>query len=163
MAMATRLQSVTAAELAGLRDDPDSIDSLASRPSYWTHFAATINYFLSGNAYPGEKNGPLWPVLDGAESLSTVRMECGSFGVVPIDHVARLATLLADIDIEAVAAAAGDENLDVDSLINDEELEDLEIIAAEELPGVLTNEVTGLVAFYQTAARDCHAVVMYTT
>jgi hypothetical protein len=161
MAMSTWLQAVTAEEIAELRAQPDTINQLDKPHCYRTHFGPSINYFVLGSAYPGERDGPMWPMLQGATFVDTRTLENGSFGLVSPAQAAELAALLAGVDIAAVAARVA--GADFDDLVDEEELYDLELITQEEGPELIAGELESLVEFYTETARTGLGVVSYTT
>jgi len=61
----TVLQAVDDAQITELRREPGGILQLSAKPSYVTSFGPSVNYFLTGSAYPD--GHPLAVVLEGAE------------------------------------------------------------------------------------------------
>jgi hypothetical protein len=161
MAMSTLLQAVPQRELDALRRDPDRVAHLDTELSYATHFAASINYFLTGNAYPTDEDHALWPMLHGAESVACQSLENGQFGVVPPDRAHELAHLLTGVDVAGVAASI--EDADLEDLVATEELYDVESVDHEEAPVTIAGEIRNLVAFYGRVAAERLGVVSYTT
>jgi hypothetical protein len=161
MAMSTWLQAVTAEEIAELRSRPDGINRLDKPHCYRTHFGPSINYFVLGSAYPGEDDGPLWPMLQGAAFVDTPTLENKSFGLISPTRAGEIAALLAGVDIPAVAARVA--AADFDELVDDEELYDLELITEEEGPDLIAGELAALVEFYAETARAGLGVAGYTT
>ena len=161
MAMSTWLQAVTLDEIADLRGRPDSINQLDKPHYYRTHFGPSLNYFVVGSAYPGESDGPLWPMLHGATFVDTPTLENGSFGLITPAQASEIAALLAEVDVAAVAARVAD--ADFDALIDEEEVDDLELITQDEAPDLIADDLASLVAFYAETARAGLGVVSYTT
>jgi hypothetical protein len=160
MAMTTWLQAVSREEIDALRREPDRVRSMDNEPSFSTHFAASINYFVAGNAYPAEDDHPLWPMLYGAESVACASLENGEFGLVAPETTRRLADVLESLDASTVTARV--EAAQLADLVDDEELYDLELIEPEIAPATITGDLRRLVAFYgQVAAADL-GVVAYT-
>jgi hypothetical protein len=161
MAMSTVLQAVTDDEIEALRREPERVNSLDTEWSYSTHFAASINYFVTGNAYPIEAEHPLWPMLHGEESVACPSLENGEFGIVAPDTAHRVAELLAALDLASVTARI--EEADLEDLVEEEELYDLEVIDHDEAPATITGDLRGLVAFYSRVSVEKRGVIGYTT
>jgi hypothetical protein len=161
MATATHVQMVTDKELADIETTPSSISKLnqPADKTYTTHYACSINYFLTGSAW-GEEH-PLAAMLSGKEQVNTPALENGQFGVVRPKHVAKLAELLSRVDTKKLRARVN--KADWDELA-DEEVLDAEILQESDDPaGELLGDVERLAAFYADADKKKLGVVMYTT
>ncbi|MFE5547266.1 DUF1877 family protein [Streptomyces sp. NPDC056534] len=160
MAQSVRLQAAGSEEIDALRANPAGIGTLTG-DDHRTYLGPTLNYFLTGEAYPNPTGHPLGAVLDGAEDIDCPSLENGAFAVVPREQVADIAALLAAVDLAAVRTAV--EQADFDTLLDEQELYDLELIPVDEAPGVITTEIKQLAAFYERAAQAGLAMAMYTT
>ena len=159
--MSTWLQAVSEQEMEELERDPGLINRL-DKPRYVrTHFSASINYFVTGAAYPGPDHHPLWSMLDGGRSVACATLENGAFGLVSPTEAGLMARLVAEVDLADVVARI--ESADLDDLIGEEELEDLELIDQDEAPTVIVNDLKELTRFYADVAAERLGVVMYTT
>jgi hypothetical protein len=161
MAMSTLLQAVSEHELHGLKRDPDSIRVLAGGQSFTTYFAASINYFLTGNAYPTNQDHALWSMLHGQESVACNSLENGEFGLVAPDRAGQLAQVLTGIDVAGVAARI--DAADLDHLADEEELYDLELIEPGEASTTIAADIRNLIVFYEGVAAQRLGVVSYTS
>ncbi|MFD6825249.1 DUF1877 family protein [Streptomyces sp. NPDC060085] len=160
MAQSVRLQTASNEEIDALRANPGGIGTLTG-DEHHTYLGATLNYFLTGEAYPDPTGHPLGSALDGAEDIDYPGLENGAFAVVPREQVADIAALLVAVDLVAVQTAV--EQADFDMLLDEQELYDLELITADEAPGVIAAEIKQLAAFYARAAQAGFSMVMYTT
>ncbi|MEV0339294.1 DUF1877 family protein [Nocardia sp. NPDC050713] len=161
MAQATWLQAVSSDEIHALRQDPTSINRLDKPGHYRTHYAAALNYFLTGEAWPGPEDHELWSVVGGADSIACSTLENGAFSVVSPDQATALAARLATVDVLAVETAV--RRADFDELVDEHQIYELELITPEEGPGIIVAELEGLTAFYAKTAESKLGVVMYTT
>ena len=159
--MCTYLQRVTAEQLARLVAKPESIARLDEPETFATHHMATINYFLTGSAYPGRKRGPLALALCGVRNVPCPVLENGSFDLVPPERVAAIAAALRSVDVEAVRSAVAE--ADLEALVEDEEIDELVDLSAEEAADAIATDVQGLVEFYADVAKHGAGVVMYTS
>lgn len=159
MAQATYLQAVSQEELDELCEEPTSINQLDKPDSVTTYFAPSINYFVTGSAYPTDHD--LAPMLMGEDSVDCSTLENGSFDFVTPDTVRAIAELLADVDLGDVRAKV--EKADLEELVDEEELYDLEVLDSADAPETIAAELGKLQAFYEQAAEAGMAVVMYTT
>jgi hypothetical protein len=161
MAMVTWLQMVSDAEIEELRRNPGSINQLdkPAAETYRTHYACSLNWFVTGNAWPADEE--LAPMLQGDEWVSTSTLENGSFGVTPAAGAAKIAKLLAAVDVAAVRGAVAE--ADFDELM-DEEVGDAEILLEADDPGTaLTDDLRALVRFYGQAVEKGLGVAAYTS
>jgi len=158
VAMSTVLQAVTEQQIQALRREPDRVAALDEDRSFSTAFAASINHFLAGDAYPTAADHPLWPMLQGEESVACGSLENGEFGLVSPRVARRVADLLAAVDVAAVAERVGAADLG-----HDAELYDLELIDEAQAPAVIAAELRDLVAFYARVSSEGLGVVSYTT
>jgi len=165
MAMATYLQMVDKKEIGKLRANPEWIHELdqPSDDSYRTHFCCSINYFLTGSAWPDPDESGLACILGGSESVACKTLENGAFSLLAPDEVSVLAKRLARVDLKHVRAEI--ENADFDRLVEEEEVDDLELLEGiEEDPAdLLMGEIDELIEFYGNAADAKKGVVSYTT
>ncbi|MEV6387427.1 DUF1877 family protein [Nocardia xishanensis] len=161
MAQSTWLQLVSGEEIQELRADPRRINRLDKPDWYSTHFGAALNYFLTGDPWPGPDDHELWPVLGGTETIACPTLENNAFMVVASDVAAQLAARLATVDLASVEAAVG--QADFDELVDEQELYELELITPEEAPEIIVSEITRLTAFYAKARASQLGVVMYTS
>jgi uncharacterized glyoxalase superfamily protein PhnB len=161
MAQSTWLQLVSNEEIHELGQNPSNINALDKADHYRTHFGASLNYFLTGEAYPSTSDHALWAALDGAESIACATLENAAFAVVSSEQAAKIATGLAAVDLAAVEAAI--RLADFDDLLDDQELYDLELITPDEATGIIVAEIQKLTSFYAKAADAGLGVVMYTT
>lgn len=161
MAQSTWLQPVSSAEIHDLRKNPSSINELDKADDYRTHFGASLNYFLTGEAYPSTTDHALWAALDGAESIACPTLENKAFAVVSSERAAEIAARLAAIDLAVIEAEV--RQADFDELLDEQELYDLELITPDEAPGIIVAAIKELTAFYAKAADARFGVVMYTT
>ncbi|MFK8002225.1 MAG: DUF1877 family protein [Polyangiales bacterium] len=159
MAMATYLQMVTLEELAALEADPSTINALNQETSVATHYCCTLNYFLTGNAYPDDH--PLAALMMGTRVVDASTLENGNFGVVEPGEMEALVDALGKVDPEALRKAV--EAADFDELIEEEELYELEVMEHSEVPGDLVELIASLHAMYEKASAENAAVVMFTT
>jgi hypothetical protein len=165
MAMCTYLQMVSAVDLAKLREQPTWINKL-DRPgeqSFMTYHCCSINYFLTGDAYPsGSPKQPLGGVLFGFSSVSCSTLENGNFGVLDPQHTESVLRALGAVDIAAVRQRV--EDADPEALADDE-VDDFELLEEGDEPpaDVIVSEIERLLAFYKYAARHHYGVVNYTT
>lgn len=161
MAVETHLRAVTSAQLEQLRQDPSSLGWLDTGLSAAEHLDTSVTYFLTGSSYPAVDDHPLAPVLQGTTDVQCPGLENGSFAVVPPDVVVALAGHLAGVDLAGLRAAVA--AADLDGLVDDEELYDLEVFEADEVPDEVVATVERLTAFYRRAAADGLGVVIYQT
>src|SRR5215207_3873411 len=108
MAMATYLHMVTDDKLASA--DANLVRQLDGAPWHHTYFGPSLNYFLTGSAYPAGDH-PLAAMLSGSRSVDCPTLENGSFGVVPASAVASIAEGLAAVDLDAVRARVAEADL----------------------------------------------------
>lgn len=158
MAMATYLQMVSPEELAQLEADPTTINKLDQPTSMSTYYSCTVNFFLTGSAYPGDH--PLAPLVQGSRTVETATLENGSFGVVDPSDVAALVEALTTVDSNAIRQSA--EAADFDELVEEEEIYELEVMEHSEVPGDLVEAIASLLTFYQEVSAENAAVVMFT-
>lgn len=161
MAQATWLQAVSGEEIHALRQDPTSINRLDKPVHYRTHYFAALNYFLTGQAWPGPEDHELWPVVSGADSIACSTLENGAFSVVSPDQATELAARLATVDVAAVETAV--RQADFEELVDEHEIYELELITPDEGPEIIVAELARLTAFYAETADSKLGVVMYTT
>ncbi|WP_433683540.1 DUF1877 family protein [Nocardia sp. CA-119907] len=161
MAQATWLQAVSGEEIHALRQDPISINRLDKPVHYRTHYFAALNYFLTGQAWPGPEDHELWPVISGAESIACSTLENGAFSVVSPDQATELAALLATVDVMAVETAI--RQADFEELVDEHEIYELELITPDEGPEIIVAELDRLTAFYAETADAELGVAMYIT
>src|SRR3954471_9580069 len=126
MAMATYLHMVSDDKIASA--DANLVRELDGNAWHQTYFGPSLNYFLTGSAYPAGDH-LLSGMVFGSRSVDCPTMEHGSFGVVPASEVAVIADGLAAVDLDAVRERIT--RADLAALVSDEELEDLEVVAAE--------------------------------
>lgn len=158
MAMATYLHMVTDDKIASA--DANLVRQLDGAAWHQTYFGPSLNYFLTGSAYPAGDH-PLGGMVFGSRSVDCPSMEHGSFGVVPASEVATIADGLAAVELDAVRERIA--RADIGALIRDEELEDLEVVGAETVPDLLVDEIRKLTTFYHQAAKANSGLLMYTT
>jgi Domain of unknown function (DUF1877) len=159
--MCTSLHQVTAAAIERLVAEPESVNQLDVPETFATYYMATINYFLTGSAYPGRKRGPLALALMGVRNVRCRTLENGSFDVVPPERVAAIATALQAVDVEAVKTAVAE--ADLEALVEDEELDELVDLSHEEAGETIASDIQDLATFYAEAAERGVGVVMYTS
>lgn len=159
--MCTYLQQVTGEALERLVAKPESINALDEPETFATYYMATLNYFLTGSAYPGRKRGPLALALMGVRNVPCKTLENGSFDVVPPERVAAIAAALQAVDVGAVEAAVAE--ADLEELVEDEEIDEIIDMSPEEAVEAIAADVRGLAAFYAEAAQRGTGVVMYTS
>jgi len=159
--MCTYVQLVTAAQIEQLVAKPESINRLDEPETFATHYMATINYFLTGSAYPGRKRGPLALALMGVKNVKCKTLENGSFDVVPPERVAAIAAALRAVDVDAVEAAVAE--ADLEGLVDEEEIDEMIDLSPEEAAETIAGDVRGLVEFYATVAASGAGVVIYTS
>lgn len=165
MAMATYLQMVSEIELAKLKSQPTWINQL-SKPdehSYVTHYFCSINYFVSGDAWPsGSRTNPLGGLLFGFSSVSCPTLENGNFGVLRPAEAELVLQSLATVDLTKIRERI--EQADPGEL-EDEEVDDYELLIEDDEPpaDVIAAELESLVAFYKRAVRHRYGVISYTT
>lgn len=158
MAMMTWMTAVASSQLDSLHADHESIRNLEGEGSFFTYLESSINYFLTGSAYPGADDSPLHHLF-GVESIQMASFETGYFQIVPVESVHTNARLLAEVDLGAVAAKIRD--ADFEDLIEEEELYDLEIIEADEAEELITGGIAGLRDFYAAASEAGWALVCW--
>lgn len=159
--MCTYLQQVTAAQIDALVAKPESIARLDEPETFATHFMATINYFLTGSAYPTRKRGPLALALMGTRNVKCRVLENGCFDVVPPERVRAIADALRAVDVEAVEAAVAE--ADLEALAEEEEIDELSDLSPEEAAETIAKDVRGLIDFYGKVAASAAGVVIYTS
>jgi hypothetical protein len=159
--MCTYLQQVTAATIERLAAKPESINALDEPETFATYFMATVNYFLTGSAYPGRKRGPLALALMGVRNVPCKTLENGSFDVVPPERVAAIAAALQAVDVGTVEAAVAE--ADLEALVEDEEIDEMIDMSPEEAAEAIAVDVRGLAAFYAGVAERGAGVVIYTS
>jgi hypothetical protein len=158
--MATYLQAANGDEIALLRSEPERINRLDNEPDWSTHLMPSLNYFLTGDAYPSDQ-GPLGEALSGSESVACPTLETGSFDLVVPARAREVLEALRGVDPEEIRSAV--EQADFDELVEEEELYELEIIPADEVADALLHDLEGLVRFYTEVVRLGVGVVIYTT
>jgi hypothetical protein len=159
--MCTYLQRVSAEQLARLAAKPTSIAKLDEPDTFATHYMATINYFLTGSAYPGRKRGPLALALMGLRNIPCPTLENGCFDVVPPERVAAISAALQAVDVAAVRAAVIE--ADLEELVEDEEIDELTDMSPKEAAAAIAEDVRELVEFYAGVAKRGGGVEMYTS
>jgi hypothetical protein len=159
--MCTYLQQVTAEQIAALVAKPESIAELDEPETFTTHSLATINYFLTGSAYPTRKRGPLALALMGTRTVRCKVLENGSFDVVPPERVAAIAAALRAVDVDAVEAAVAE--ADLEELVEEEEIDEITDLSPEEAAETIATDVRELIAFYETVEASGAGVVIYTS
>jgi hypothetical protein len=164
MALATFLHLVGAAELDKLRAQPTWIHQLHPPDEYTflTHHACSINYFVTGDAWPaGSRRRPLGGMLFGFSSVRCPTLEHGSFDVVAPHQVRWVLDALATLELAAVRDRI--EHADPDEL-EAQEVDDYELLLEDDdAPAdVIEAELTSIASFYLQAARDRYAIVSYT-
>lgn len=159
--MCTYLQQVTAEAIERLEAQPESINELDAPETFSTYYMATIDYFLTGSAYPGPERGPLALALMGVRNVPCKTLENGSFDVVPPERMGAIAAALQAVDVGAVEAAVAE--ADLDALVDDEEIDELIDMSPEEAAEAIAADVRGLAAFYAKLAERGAGVVIYTT
>lgn len=158
MAMATYLQMVNLEELAQLEADPSTINALDQETCVATHYSCTLNYFLTGSAYP--EDHLLAPLMQGSREVEAKTLENGRFGIIDPSDTAALVDALSNVDADALRKAV--EAADFDELVEEEELYELEDMEHSEVPGELAEVLASLLAFYQKVSEENAAVVVYT-
>ena len=161
MAMATYLQSVSSDELAALEAKPETVNQLDQPVCCATHLACSMNYFLTGDAYPSPEDHALAALLFGARSVDAPTLENGAFGVVDPADVAALIKALEAVDFDALRDSI--EDADLQELVEEEELYELEVMEPDEVPEQLVNDLQTVLEFYRNVAAENGAVVSYTT
>lgn len=159
--MCTYLQQVTAEQIAELVARPESIAELDEPVTFATHHMATINYFLTGSAYPTRKRGPLALALMGTRNVKCKVLENGSFDVVPPERVAAIAAALRAVDVSELEAAVAEAELE--ELVEEEEIDEITDLSPEEAAETIAEDVRGLVAFYAAVEANGAGVVIYTS
>ena len=162
MAMAAHLQLVTDQEIDALVNEPARINKLDNEgfSSYWS---LSISFFLCGDGWPSaSKQRPLTAMFFGYETIETPTLENGSFGLVRPADVRAIATALAKVDLKKLKTQV--EEADPDEMA-DAECDDFELLVTDdEDPGkTVAEDVKGLAAFYEKAAKLGHGVVMYSS
>ncbi len=165
MAVATILHLVGAVELDKLRARPTWIHHLRlpDDHTYLTYHACSLNYFVTGDAWPGHaRQRPLTGMLFGFASVPCPTLENGSFDVVAPHQVRWVLGALASLDLAAVRRRI--ERADPDQLEADE-VDDYELLLDEDggPAGVLAAELESLAEYYKRAARGRYAIVSYMT
>jgi hypothetical protein len=162
MAMCTYVQMVTDSEIVALQKKPETINQLDKPRSetFSTYHFTTINYFLTGSAYPSKH--ALAAVLCGEKSVSTSTLENGSFDVTSPKLVRKLAAALAKVDLdevkESVAAA------DWDTLRDEEEVDEECVLESSDDPAAeIVGEIERLEKFMSAAAKKKRGLAIYTT
>lgn len=163
MATNTFVQMVSDAEIAALEKAPATIGAVDKRGDecFSTYHFTTINYFLTGDAYPSKKHA-LGAVLCGEKSVSTSTLENGSFAVNRAATVAKLSAALAKVDLKALERAVKD--ADLDELRDEDEVdEEYALGESDDPPKELVSAVKGLQKFYANAVKKGLGVVIYTS
>ena len=165
MALNTWLHMVSESEVAALKENPARISRMDEPDNECcsTYYLCTINYFLTGDAYPsGQRVIPLTCFLSGLETVDCDALEIGCFHLLPADLTAAIVAALEAIDLgelrAAVAAADADDLMDAD-------VDDFEILidGAEDPGQTLVADVEALLAFYRAASDRGLGVVIYTS
>lgn len=159
MAMATYLQKVTADQIAALKSNPSSINDL-NEDGFTTYFPGLINYALTGTAWPAGDH-PLDGVVYGNSSVETSTLENAAFGVVSPEEAVEMLASLKAVDIESKRGLIPEESFY--EVIEEEELDELEVIAPSEIDETLVGELEGLIQFYEEIAEAELGMVTYTT
>ena len=161
MAMCTYVQMVTDAEIAGLEKKPASINQLdkPKAQTFTTYHFTSINYFLTGSAYPSKH--ALAALLCGEKSVDTPTLENGSFDVTRPKTVSKLASELAKVNLAAVkkkVAAA-----DFETLRDEEEVDEECVLESSDDPAQeIAGEIERLRTFIAAAAKKKLGLAIYT-
>lgn len=92
MAVATWLRAVSERQLEELGQNPELLADLAAAESHHTYFALSINYFLTGDAYPGDHAlAPIDDLVDEEKLDNLEFLEHDDIPVTLIDEVTNLA------------------------------------------------------------------------
>ena len=161
MAMVTWVQQVNDSEIAALQKEPGSINRLdkPAAETFRTHYECSINYFVTGDAYPGDH--PLASLLCGTTAIRTSTLENGAFGVSSAAEVAAMAEALAKVDVDGIRTAVAAADF---AELMEEDVDDAEILAESDDPAkTLGDEVAELVRFYRSAAENALGVAAYTS
>ena len=161
MAMATYLQSVSPDELAALERNSEGVNALDQPVWMSTYLGTTLNYFITGSAYPEAGSHPLATMLEGSRSVSAPTLENAYFHVIEAPDVSKIVAALEAVDTKSVQAAI--DAADFGALIDEEELYDLEVIPEEEVAAAVLDDLDRITAFYRAVAEAGNAVVTYTT
>jgi len=162
MAMAAHLQLVTDKEIDALIKQPARINKLDNE-GYSSYWYTTINFFLCGDAWPSaSKKKPLTAMFFGYETIDTATLENGNFGVIRPGDVKAIASALAKVNLEKLKKQV--EDADADEMA-EAECDDYELLVTDdEDPGkTVAEDVRGLCAFYENAAKLGRGVVMYSS
>lgn len=160
--MAANLHAVSETRIEELRRDSESVARLPDEPvtpTFFYHYPS-INYFLTGDAYPAADDHKLASLLFGKETIDCPSLENGNFGIVSPKLVEKLARRLAEVDLKKVKARIKD--ADLEDLADEEELDDLDDVEPDEAADEIADEIKELTAFYAEAAAAGLGVVMYT-
>jgi hypothetical protein len=163
MAMSTTLLLAGARELAKLEAQPTWINRFRAAGTYSTYYHCSLNYFVSGDAWPsGSRKRPLGGMLFGFRSVTCPTLEGGNFGVLDPGDVPLVLAAFAKLDLAAIRDAV--ESADSEDL-EEEEVDDFELLLeGDEAPAaVLEADLVQLIAFYKRAARGRYGIVSYTT
>ncbi|MBJ6762287.1 DUF1877 family protein [Myxococcaceae bacterium JPH2] len=105
------------------RRPPDTITSIDKPASeqFATQLYTSINYFLTGAAYPAKKH-PLSAVLGGEKHVKAKSVESAGFDLTTTATVAKLSAALTKVDLAVIKSAL--KKADFDELRDDEEVDE---------------------------------------
>ncbi|MEM6957166.1 MAG: DUF1877 family protein [Myxococcota bacterium] len=118
-------------------------------------------FFLTGTAYPDGAVNTLGAALSGSRSVEAPTLENGAFYVTETAAIPDVVRALTSVDRDALRASVA--SADLASLVEDEELYDLELLDDAEVPDAIVSELDALLAFYVQVDTAGGAVVSYTT
>lgn len=155
---------LTDEDVAALKKAPDTITSL-DKPAgekLATQLYTSINYFLTGAAYPAKKH-PLSAVLGGEKYVKAKSVESGGFNLTTTATVARLSAALTEVDLAKLKSAI--KKADFDELREDEEVDEecvLEDSDNNEAAAQIIAEIKALQKFFAAAVKKKRSLVTYT-
>lgn len=160
MSLQIHLQPVSGDEIEMLQADPECIHTIESSFFYSTYYYASLNYFLTGEAYPYENKEPLSYILRGQE-----RYPCASLAESPYIEITRPENVIAIENalrkVDAAVLRDKIETADFDTIINAEELYDLEFGSKEGSIESIMSDLKRLQGFYAEVLNAKTGVVMH--
>ncbi len=149
----------TAATIAKLENDPDSIDDLSDKGHFLTYFSSTISYFTTGAA-------ALCPALAGLVQLDCSTVVDGELGIVKPTAVARLRDALTKLDLDAIASKIDAPKPKPLAKLGVEDFDMLQqplLDLGQSRGRFIASEIERLIAFYKRIAKAKAGIAMYTS
>jgi hypothetical protein len=180
MAMHAWIIAADDSDLSKAQENPELFSSLGDKqPFYVTPFYLSLLYFLTGSEFAvasdadgdNDKNERLADtglraMIDGQKRISCASAECGYIGVMSSGDVQRLNKSLNEIDSKNLNLKIANANISetIHTLIDEEELYDLELMDENELkdlPTILEDTLNAIKQFYIGIEQRKQGVFMY--